>query len=316
MEWRLLERKGSAAVWRAAAAVVVLAALVGTALAAEKVESPKPWAFAAIADNRRLSERPAGAYEGVLKEIREMSVNPEPKFPAIEFVIACGDLNNAADGQANWKLWNETFKDAPTKPCYYPLIGNWDIGEEAFHEKVILPAQKGVVGKDPANYYADWKNVRLIVSHDVKFVEKAITSAPDSIEHVFVADHYPVFPRIAHTEDGGQSGAEFWNTLVKHRGRVRAFFCGHTHSYSRMRVANPKGDAQDVGKFPDEKDGIYQVDCGNAGRSSHGNEATTVVEVLIDGKRVEFRVVQAANSAPTKFRVADGWKIGAGAGGK
>lgn len=273
-------------------------------------EEIKPWAFAAFADNRALNERSPGAFEGVLAEIRDQSINPAPKLPVIDFVVACGDLKLAADNRLNWNLWLETFKTSAVPPGFYPLIGNHDNGDVEFNRTVVLPRQKNVSTNNPMQYMVDWKNVRLIVSRDLPFTEHAITSTPASIEHVFVADHYPIFPRLAHLGAPVARDVAFWNMLLKHKDRVRAFLVGHTHAYSRLRVANPEGkDAQDDGRFPDEAGGIYQVDCGNAGRSSHGDPAATLVEVLVDGPKVRFRAVQAPNATPTQFRVIDEWEI-------
>ena len=268
------------------------------------------WAFAAFADNRSFPERSPGAFEGVVAEIRDMRVNPEPGFPAIEFVVGCGDLKLAADGHRNWDLWVETFKTSAVPPCFYPLVGNWDGEDVDFNRKEVLPRQKNVSTNDPYRYTVDWKNVRLVVSRDLEYVEKAITNAPRTIEHVFVADHYPIFPRNAHEGKPDASDTAFWNMLVKHNDIVRAFLVGHTHTYSRMRVADPKGKVvEDEKSFPDEAHGIYQVDCGNAGRSSHGETSTTIVEVSVDGPKVRFRVIQAPNETPTQFKVRDQWEI-------
>jgi hypothetical protein len=235
--------------------------------------------------------------------------NPDPNFPPVEFVIACGDLKNAAADRANWNLWLEAFKGVKDKPCYYPVLGNWDAGDKELNKKTILPAQKGVVGDDPEKYHVDWRNVRVIVSKDVPYVEKPLKSLPEGIDHVFVADHWPVFPRFAYAGEPDESDVKFWNMLLKHRDKVRAVLVGHTHRYSRMRVADPTGKAKDGKSFPDEEGGIYQIDCGNAGRASHGDDATTIVEVMIDGKDARFRVVQASHEKPTEFRVKDEWKI-------
>jgi len=291
---------------------VASAADAGSSPAAPEAKpSAKAWAFAAFADCRGEDERPKGSFEGLLREIREPRADVKVKFPRIEFAVGCGDLKLASDNHRNWDLWQEAFRDAADKPCLFPLIGNFDSGDVPFNRKVVLPAQKNVVGSDPEKYSVDWKNVRLIVSRDLPYVEGLIESAPAAIEHVFVADHYPIFPRYAHEQTPGAGDAKFWSMLVKHRDKVRAFLVGHTHHYSRMRVADPGGKARELEGFPDEEGGIYQIDCGNAGRPSHGEPSTTLLEVMIDGKDVHFRVVQAPNKTPAEFRVADEWQMSA-----
>jgi len=291
----------------ACAIIGVLAARGGDSPSA--TDAAKPWAFAAFADCRSESERPKGVYEGVLKETREPTAKSESKFPVIEFVIGCGDIKLAADNHKNWDLWLAAFGDAKEKPCFFPLIGNWDTEDPPFNRKVVLPAQKNVVGTEPEKYYVDWKNVRLIVCRDLPYVEGLIQAAPEQIQHVFIADHYPIFPRYAHVAETRADDARFWSMLVKHRSRVRALLVGHTHHYSRLRVADPNGKVKDPNSFPDEDGGIYQIDCGNAGRGSHGDDVSTLVEVLIAGKEVRYRVVQAPHKSPSEFRVADEWKM-------
>jgi hypothetical protein len=269
----------------------------------------EPWSFAVISDNRQKDKRPEGAYENVLTEIRDLTFNPEPKFPPIELVVGAGDITVSADDGYNWKLWLETFKGVADKPCYFPVLGNHDSGDEAFNQKIILPAQKNVVGTDPKSYYVDWKNVRLIVGESTAKVEKLIVSAPDAIEHVFIADHYPVFPRHSHVEPTPAREAEFWEMLVRHHDRVKAYFCGHTHHYSRMRVANPSGEAKALDSFPDEEGGVYQVDSGNAGRTSHSDKLCTLVMVKVDGKDLTFRAVQAPHDKPDSYSLRDQWTL-------
>jgi hypothetical protein len=291
--------------------LAVCVAAFAPALAAESAPQPddsKPWSFAAIADCRRLSERPKGVLESALQEIRDNKVASATKFAPAEFVLGCGDITLAIDDHANWNLWVETFKDAKDKPCFFPVIGNWDDEDVAFNKKVVLPAQRNVSGDDPWKYYVDWKNVRLIISHDLKYVEGLIVSAPEKIQHIFVADHYPIFPRYAHEAESRADDATFWNMLVKHHDKVRALFVGHTHHYSRMRVADPKS-AHDVKSFPDEEGGVYQIDCGNAGRGSHGEKVATIVEVMVEGKKLRFRAVQAEHAKPSEFKVADEWTV-------
>jgi hypothetical protein len=271
--------------------------------------SGQAWTFAAYADNRRVSERPKNTFEGVLREIRDMDINPAPKWPGADFVLGLGDINTSADKHRNWDIWLETFRFAAAKPCFFPVLGNWDAGDAAFNRQVILPAQKGVHGTDPENYYVDWKNVRVVVSGSKEVAERWIQSAPAGIEHVFVADHYPAFPRLGH-EAGKTDGPTYWQMLLRHRDRVRAYLCGHTHNYYVMRVANPAGPAADGKSYPDEKGGIYQIDCGNAGRASHDDGSSTILQVLVDGQEVWFRSLQAPHGDPWRFRLVDQWKAG------
>lgn len=66
-------------------ALLVLSLLAALPIVSEAATNA--FTFAAFADNRRLSERAPGAFEAVLAEIRDMRLNPEPRFAPVEFVI-------------------------------------------------------------------------------------------------------------------------------------------------------------------------------------------------------------------------------------
>jgi hypothetical protein len=134
-------------------------------------------------------------------------------------------------------------------------------------------------------------------------------SAPENIDHIFVAFHSPAFPR--HDSYNIRTAARpardaFWNMLIAHKDRVRAVFVAHTHAYSRLRVLDPaSADANDTDAFPDEEGGIYQVDVGAAGNGVY----TIVVMVQIDGDNVSFRVLEAGGGSDDPFSVIDEWQV-------
>jgi hypothetical protein len=207
------------------------------------------------------------------------------------------------------------------------ITGDASIIDMDFISDKIITAIPGVVrmSDKSCTYYYDRENVRIIsidtfsgesgtggVITDTgrTWTEKAITSAPATIDHIFIGFHAPAFPRGRHTSDcfvtnAGQRNA-FWNMLIAHKDRVRAVFNGHTHVYCRMRVLNPLGaDANDLSKYPDEEGGIYQV---NAGSTSQGMK-NTFVTVRVKGKDVYFRTYEAQNGKDQPFAVKDEWSI-------
>jgi len=253
------------------------------------------WGFAAIGDNRSAF----ASYRNVLNEIRTQRVNPEERFPSFDFVLACGDLDPVEE---NYRIFKEIFKTG--KPAYFPVRGNHELPPDVqFIIKKILPSYgKGINRQDEKNltYYTDWKNARLIVldqysSFDksldggvaLKWIENALRT-PDHIRHVFVTFHEPYLPHHAENDP-------FWSLLVRHQDKVRAVFAGHTHMYRMER-------------FPDKLTGIYYVNTGNAGMNVHSDNRQTIVEVMIDGERVAFRVVQAPNET-TDFRIVEQWEL-------
>lgn len=206
---------------------------------------------------------------------------------------------------------------------WFPSRGNHDsLSDVQYMVERILPAGGKRVQRregEGLNYHVDWNNVRLIVldpyselgdmgvvnAKGADWVEGRITSA-GAFDHVFLVVHEPFFPRFRHLDDSANADLKardaFWSMLVRHSGKMRAVFTGHTHFHYRMRIKDP---ARDDGKtFPDEEGGVYQVDCGEAGRQTRQN---TFVLVQIEGKNVAFRSVQAAGP-DQPFKVIDQWE--------
>jgi len=176
-------------------AVLLLVVSIATPALAEK------WAFAVFSDNCSGFT----AYRNVLNEIHHQTVNPERKYPPFDFVLACGDVSPAEE---NFHIFREAFNGAP--PSYFPVRGNHERGRDVRFlldrvlplngEKIRIQEQKGL------NYYADWKNVRLIVLDQYSSFGKAFDGdaaiswlkvalqTRDRIRHVFVAFHEPYLP--------------------------------------------------------------------------------------------------------------------------
>ncbi len=272
---------------RLVAALLLLALMAGSAGAEE-------WAFAVIGDNRSAF----ASYRNVLNEIRTQTASPGKAFPFPALVVACGDLDPV---ETNYTIFKEVFRDR--MPSYFPVRGNHDSPADVRFviREVLIPYGKGITRLDDAsiNYFADWKNTRLIVldqyspfgrSFESTLVLawlESVLKAPDHIRHIFVAFHDPYLAE--HPEND-----PFWSLLVKEK-RVRAVFAAHTHTYQKRR-------------FPDAVTGIYYVNAGNAGQSTHSDNQQTIVEILISGEQVTFRVIQAREGS-TKFSIREEWKI-------
>jgi hypothetical protein len=272
---------------RLLAALLLLVLVAGSAVAEE-------WAFAVIGDNRSAF----ASYRNVLNEIRTQTVNPGKAFPSLEFVMACGDLDPV---EKNYTIFKEVFKSRP--PSYFPVRGNHDSPDDVrfIIQKILPPYGKSINRQDEKdlNYFTDWKNARLIVLDQYSSFGKAFDSAaalkwlesalkaPDHIRHIFVALHEPYLPE--HPEKD-----PFWSLLVG-QDRVRAVFAAHTHLYTRQR-------------FPDKATGIFHVNVGNAGRTSHSDNNLTIVEVMVDEEKVSFRVIQAPDGT-ANFNIREQWEI-------
>jgi hypothetical protein len=154
-------------------------------------------------------------------------------------------------------------------------------------------------GRDNINYYADWKNVRLVILEPywspgkslgdppaLTWLQKALDT-PAGIEHVFVAFHRPHFPLNPRTDP-------FWSLLLKHNDKIRAVFNGHIHKYSRER-------------FPDEPGGLLCINAGSSGAKSHNDGCQTVVEIRIDGPKILLRTIQTP-SGLKKFELKEQYR--------
>lgn len=212
-------------------------------------------------------------------------------------------------------------------PGRYPDNGDPSIIEIEFIRDKLISSILGVVrfSKKSCSYYYDHQNVRIIsldgYSDEIgqlgiinekgkEWTETAILSAPESIDHIFIAFHAPAFPRVRHTHDSFNAVPDlrnaFWNMLIAHQNRVRAVFSGHTHYYNRMRVFDPAGaEANDFTAVPDEEGGIYQVIVGSTGNG----EKNTFLGVEVSGKNVRFRAYGAENGKAQPFTIIDEWSI-------
>ncbi len=285
------------------------------------------FSFAVTADPR--AEGPS--WRNALREIRDMTVNPEPAFSPPSWVVLAGDMDPA---RMRFADYTSVFSDPLSRPPLVPVVGNHDtgLGDFTFIRDFMIPAVPGAVRREPdsCDYYFDFRNVRMIVvdaftksgkegviyDSGRRWVEGVIRSTPASIEHVFLTFHEPAFPRGHHVTDSfnadpGQRNA-FWRMLLS-SGRVRAVFVGHTHFYSRMRVRDPESTAaNNIAVFPNDEGGIYQVDAGAAG---HGI-TNTFVRVQVDGKRVSIRAYAAATGDGKPFAEFDRWQLPDSDGGE
>ena len=282
------------------------------------------WAFVVLADNRGSSTY----YYKVLKFIKKIDGNPKYGSIPIDFILACGDLDPI---KQNDNIYKDVFPEQDV--IYFPVIGNHDVdniqNKEYIVETILGRLKDRIVtfDKSNANYYFDWKNIRIIVLDQYsdfgvgndrgwvtkkgsRWLEKIIKTTPKKINHIFIAMHEPAFPRGRHLRRGGLTKDEIdcWKMFVDNNDRLRAIFVAHTHIYSRMRVKNPNKAASSTITFPDEEGGIYQIDAGNAGNTWGSDNKLTVVWVEVDGMNLIFKTIQASVE-DCKFKEADFWQI-------
>ncbi|SPF37264.1 conserved exported hypothetical protein [Syntrophobacter sp. SbD1] len=271
---------------------ILLVFLILSSASSGLAENAGKWSFAVFSDNRNFEI----AYRNVLQNMNAGGPK-DPGFPKPDFVVGVGDIDPV-------RRTFQIFRDAMgPQTTFIPVRGNHEAPEDVrFILQDILPSEKPpvtVYDKESATFFYDWKNVRLIVIDEytryaknlgdpefLKWLEEAVVSAKHA-DHVFISFHEPHFPADIHSDP-------FWGMLLKHTGKVRAVFWGHSHIYARRYL-------------PDSYGGIELINAGAAGNTGHFDGMNTYVEVAVDGKHVSFRAVQAPDKT-RDFRVTDSWK--------
>lgn len=274
--------------------------------------------FVVGADNRNYINN----YRIVLQELNDMTVNPEPSLPYPQFFISCGDIDPVA---SNMAIYHDTLT-YPNLPPFYPVVGNHEFetpSDMSAILNVLLPNLINVVntGKQ-ATYSFDYENIHCVVldlysSNDDGEVDVDLQAWLQrdlnitNQDHIFIFGHEPAFPRHRHVGDAldmfPDSRNAFWKMLVNDP-RVRAYFCGHTHYFSRMRVVDPTSVERN--DFPDQEGGVYQIDVGAIGNGdgtdSDGN--LTLVYAHIQEDSIRFRTITSPRYS-SNWSVADEWSI-------
>jgi hypothetical protein len=108
---------------------------------------------------------------------------------------------------------------------------------------------------------------------------------------IFVCYHEPLFANgRGDKDDMYDENREFWQLCADYG--VAAAFCAHTHVYGRE-----KGGGNDF---------TWEIDAGNAGRTSHGDTHQTFIDVIVNSDgTIEFNTWQGEQGQ--QFRVTDSW---------
>lgn len=290
-------------------------------LEVEEEVSFESWSFAALADPRENGFE----WRNALGEIRRNTQNSTHSFSPAEFIVTAGDVDPNLLRYTDYK---NAFAGDLFMRGYFPAVGNHDSDsalETGYIQNFILPEQSNITRRDvgDVNYHVDWNNIRLIVvdaysalgqngcinSTGLHWVEDLIISASWA-DHVFITFHEPAFPRNGHTGDSFNACLAdrnaFWDMLMLHKDIVRAVFVGHTHTYSRMRVSDPRSlQANNPLAYPDDAGGIYQIDCGAAGNG----DVNVQVRVEVERCNVYFKTLQADQGWFSSFSPIDEWEF-------
>lgn len=271
--------------------------------------------FVVAADNRNFVEQ----FREVLREINDMSVNPEPAILRPSFFVSCGDIDPVP---SNMAIQNDTLT-YPNLPLFYPVVGNHEFETQSDMDhilNVLNPNLENVVNKGKQGTYSfDYANVHCIVldqystngqgeidSNLQAWLQNDLNTTTQ--DHIFLYGHEPAFPRHRHLGDAlnqfPESRNDFWNMLVKDP-RVRIFFCGHTHYYYRMQVVDPAS----VGStgLPNQEGGVYQVDVGAIGNFL-GDGKLTLIYAQVEEDSIRLRTIQTPREN-TQWSLTEDWTI-------
>ena len=111
---------------------------------------------------------------------------------------------------------------------------------------------------------------------------------------IFIVGHEPAYPKNGHVGDSldlypTQRDA-LWN-LLESDTRVKAYLCGHTHTFSTHR--QPGGR-------------VWQIDVGNAGNDNY-DDGYTFLDVTLSGATVKFDAWRESNTGI--FSLAQTWSV-------
>jgi hypothetical protein len=264
----------------------------------------EPFRFTVCSDNRPNGSR-RKAFQWTLGEMNRL-VGGEGAF-----FIMVGDFDppSVTDQDLRAAFGAETI--------WYPVVGNHEAetGEEMAwvrdrYRHLPFIVRQGPPGSETTTFSFDYGSAHFVVLNEYFTGEsdhagngdvcdalyawlKADLDATDQ-PAIFVIGHEPAYPKHRHV--GNSLDADpanrdrFWK-LLNQRG-VIAYFCGHTHTYSRLRQGSRDWPAV-----------TWQVDVGNMGQAGR----QTFVSVAVTDAAVTF---DAYRGTPNKeFTECDTWTV-------
>lgn len=265
-----------------------------TKIAEEVIE---PFAFSVTADIREYagsdyhnSDYFRGACEHILA-----------KGPG-DFMLCMGDMDPVLN--VHWTV--ETILGSDY--TFYPVVGNHDIDHDSDIQWLrnynangnTLPhiVNIGPPGCEETTFSFDYQNAHFVVLNQYfdgvrdngtngDVVDELYEWLQDDLEsttrqHIFVCGHEPAYPqpdqdngRARHLDDSLNEHEEnrdrFWELLSDYR--VAAYFCGHTHNFSAIKIDN-----------------VWQLDAGHARGQGDTGAPSTFFLVEVEGDSVRLEV--------------------------
>jgi len=230
------------------------------------------------------------------------------------FHVSIGDIDNTIP--ENRAQIDEKFG---TAAIWYPIIGNheaetlsdmewlrteYNTGNGGRTALKFNTNQDGPTGSIETTYSWDYGNAHFVALNQYWNGETTLGSdnatdgdivpalynwlaadlTANSKSFVFVFGHEPAFPYNRHVGNSldqyPNNRDAFWSLLENED--VQAFFCGHTHYYSKHR-----GDKDNVGY-------VWQFDVGNAGQDP--SDGLTYFDVVVGSSQATVNVYQDAGT--------------------
>jgi hypothetical protein len=239
-----------------------------------------------------------------------------------DFMVSPGDVLPAED--TRWSIDQVLGEDY----LWFPLPGNHDFGKAdyAFLRDYDYdsngPAEPNIVNLGPepcphTTYSFDYQNAHFVAlnvyctedSHwgidggitDVIYDWLAADLAATDAEHIFVFGHEPAFPQpdektglIRHQgwslDEYPEARDRFWQ-LLKDEG-VAAYFCGHSHNYSAVRI-----------------DGVWQIEAGQAMGTRAAPSPGTFLIVTVRGSDVRVETYRGEDGPGFAYFLTDTFQI-------
>lgn len=226
-----------------------------------------PWRFAVLGDTRSSG---GGSHinTDVVAEIVSSVVTER-----VDLVLVTGDLVNSGRLSAfdEWIRAFDPLRKAGVKVL--PMRGNHDLTanpqdwDQAFNDLVPMNGPTGEVFK---TYFVTNRNACFLVLDNysspskinVEWVNSVLAS--NTLPHVFAAGHEPAF-KVGHPDclaDNPDVRNRFWRLMV--RFRAKAYFCGHDHFYSAIRLDDGDGNSDND---------VLQLIVGSGGAPLYSGDA-------------------------------------------
>jgi hypothetical protein len=206
----------------------------------------EPWRFAAMGDTRS-SGGETQVNTGIVADIVGSIIADR-----VDLVLVTGDLVCSGSARAfdQWIRAVEPVRRAGV--AVYPVRGNHDLTGDpetwraAFGGMIPSNGPAGelmmtyvVTNRDACFIMLD--NYAVAGGVNVAWVNSVLMS--NTLPHVFAVGHMPAF-KVDHPDcldDNRDVRDRFWRLLARHR--AKAYFCGHDHFYSAIRLDDGDGDA-------------------------------------------------------------------------